>query len=301
MAIAWPRTAHRVTVQRDLPVPMPDGVTLLADRYVPAGAVRPPTILVRSPYGRRGVFGYMYGRAFARRGFQVVMQSCRGGFGSGGVLDPLGDEHEDGMATLTWLRKQPWYGGSLAMQGPSYLGYTQWAVAPFAGPDLKAMATSVTASQFRDAAYVGGAFALESSLIWTTLTASMGSPLGGAGALLAPRRTRRAALSGRPLTELDVLSAGRGMPFFQDLLAHHAEPAAYWGRRDFSASVGEVGAEVTMVGGWYDIFLPWQVKDYVAMRAAGRRPHLTIGPWYHADMRQMRAAAPTRSRGSGPT
>ncbi|MGJ6965310.1 CocE/NonD family hydrolase [Streptosporangium sp. G11] len=289
--ITWPRTAvQRITVERDLPVPMPDGVTLLADRYAPVGAVRPPTILIRSPYGRRGMFGRTFGRGFAKQGFQVVMQSCRGGFGSGGLLDPLGDEHDDGLATLAWLRGQDWYGGSLAMHGPSYLGYTQWAIAPFAGPDLKAMSTSVTASQFRDAAYVGGAFALESSLMWTTLTASMDRPFGGAGALLVPRRTRRAALSGRPLGELDVLSAGRGMPFFQDLLNHHAEPAAYWGRRDFSASVGEVEAAVTMVGGWYDVFLPWQVKDYTAMRAAGRRPYLTIGPWYHADVRHGRVA-----------
>ncbi|WP_436763223.1 CocE/NonD family hydrolase [Streptosporangium sp. V21-05] len=289
--ITWPRAAvHRVTVERDLPVPMLDGVTLLADHYAPVGAVRPPAILVRSPYGRRGVFGRTFGRGFAKHGFQVVIQSCRGGFGSGGLLDPLGDEHDDGLATLAWLRDQDWYGGSLAMHGPSYLGYAQWAVAPFAGPDLKAMSTSVTASQFRDAAYVGGAFALESSLMWTTLTASMERPFGGASALLIPRRTRRAALSGRPLGELDTLSAGRGMPFFQDLLTHHAEPAAYWGRRDFSASVGEVEAAVTMVGGWYDVFLPWQIKDYMAMRAAGRRPYLTIGPWYHADVRHGRVA-----------
>lgn len=290
MTITWPRVAHRVTIQRDLPVPMADGVTLLADRYVPVGAVRPPTILVRSPYGRRGMFGFAYGRTFARHGFQVVLQSCRGGFGSGGMLDPLGDEHDDGLATLAWLRAQPWYGGSLAMHGPSYLGYTQWAIAPFAGPDLRAMATSVTASQFRDAAYVGGAFALESTLMWITLTVSVDGPFGGAAALLAPRRTRRAALSGRPLGEMDTLSAGRDLPFFQEVLSHHADPETYWATRDFSASVGEVEAAVTMVGGWYDVFLPWQLKDYAAMRAAGRRPYLTIGPWYHTDLRHGRAA-----------
>ncbi|GAB3894953.1 hypothetical protein GCM10027612_47010 [Microbispora bryophytorum subsp. camponoti] len=45
-----------------------------------------------------------------------------------------------------------------------------------------------------------------------------------------------------------------------------------------------------MTGGWYDVFLPWQLKDYAALRAAGRQPHLTIGPWYHADIRHGRAA-----------
>ncbi|WP_182887228.1 CocE/NonD family hydrolase [Microbispora sp. H10885] len=283
----------RVRVRRDVPVPMPDGVTLLADHYAPVGAARPPTILIRTPYGRAGVVGWMYGWTFARHGFQVLLQSCRGGFGSGGVLDPLVHEQADGLATVEWMRAQSWYGGSFAMHGPSYLGYTQWAIAAET-PDLRAMSVQVTASCFRDAAYVGGSFALESTLIWTTLTAHLEGRLGGAAALIAPRRTRRAVLSGlagHSLPELDLLSAGRPLPFFRDLLAHHGEAlCAYWEKRDFSASVGQVGAEITMTGGWYDVFLPWQLKDYAALRAAGRRPHLTIGPWYHADIRHGRAA-----------
>ncbi|MEU7745285.1 CocE/NonD family hydrolase [Nonomuraea sp. NPDC049158] len=282
---------RRVRVRRDLPIPMPDGVTLLADHYAPVRGDRAPVILIRSPYGRRGLFGWMCGRGFARRGFQVVIQSCRGGFGSGGTLDPLGDEHDDGLATVAWMRAQPWYGGSFAMFGPSYLGYAQWAIAAEAGPELKAMATQITASQFRDAAYVGGAFALESALSWTTLTDAMSRPFGGTAMLTAPRLTRRAVLSGRPVAELDQVSAGRPLPFFQNLLEHHADPAVpYWDKRDFSPKVGEVEAAVTMLGGWYDVFLPWQLKDYQAMRAAGRRPYLTIGPWYHVDRRHGRPA-----------
>ncbi|MEU7001877.1 CocE/NonD family hydrolase [Nonomuraea sp. NPDC046570] len=276
----------RVKVHRDLPVPMPDGVTLLADRYAPVGAERAPVILIRSPYGRRGLFGLMYGRGLARKGFQVVMQSCRGGYGSGGLLDPLGDEHDDGLATVAWLREQPWYPGAFAMHGPSYLGYTQWSIAPYAGPELKAMAVQISASQFRDAAYVGGAFALESTLSWTTLTDVMSRRFGGAAMFRAPRLTRRAVLSRRPVSEMDLVSAGHPLRFYQDLVAHHADPAVpYWDRRDFSPAVGQVAAEVTMLGGWYDVFLPWQLKDYLTLRAAGRRPYLTIGPWYHVDVR----------------
>ncbi|MGH9060857.1 MAG: CocE/NonD family hydrolase, partial [Acidimicrobiales bacterium] len=37
----------------------------------------------------------------------------------------------------------------------------------------------------------------------------------------------------------------------------------------------------SVVGGWYDLFLPWQVDDYLALRAAGRQARLTIGPWTH--------------------
>jgi putative CocE/NonD family hydrolase len=38
-----------------------------------------------------------------------------------------------------------------------------------------------------------------------------------------------------------------------------------------------------MVGGWHDIFLPYQLHDYAALRSAGHEPYLTIGPWRHAD------------------
>src|SRR5581483_9025331 len=131
-----PAQTYNVLVERDLKVPMPDGVVLLADRYAPRDIENPPLLLVRSPYGRRGIFGTAYGQLFAERGFQVLMQSVRGTFGSRGTLNPF-DEHDDGLATVTWLKQQPWYPGSFITTGPSYLGFVQWAIARDAGPDLK--------------------------------------------------------------------------------------------------------------------------------------------------------------------
>jgi hypothetical protein len=77
-----PADTHDVLVERDLEIPLPDGVKLLADRYAPRQGGKLPAILVRSPYGRRGFFGLQYGRLFAERGFQVLVQSVRGTFGS---------------------------------------------------------------------------------------------------------------------------------------------------------------------------------------------------------------------------
>jgi hypothetical protein len=45
-----------------------------------------------------------------------------------------------------------------------------------------------------------------------------------------------------------------------------------------------------MVGGWHDIFLPWQLRDYAALRAAGSRPYLTVGPWTHGSFGLFGAA-----------
>ncbi|MFI0484491.1 CocE/NonD family hydrolase [Actinomadura sp. 9N215] len=282
-----PRGLAPYTVRRDLPVPMPDGVTLLADRYVPFGVERPPTILVRTPYGRRGPAALANGLPFVPFGFQLVVQSVRGTSGSGGEFDPLGRERDDGLATVEWLKRQPWFHGTFGAFGPSYLGYAAWAIAAAAGPELKAMSLQITASSFRDAAYVGGSFALESALTWTDLTHRQRRPLGMLTApLTSRRRAVRAARSGRPLSELDVLAGGRSMRFYQDLLANHtAAENGYWDDRDFSGTVGDVAAPVTLLGGWYDVFLPWQLKDYLALRAAGHTPYLTIGPWWHTDAR----------------
>jgi putative CocE/NonD family hydrolase len=246
---------------------------------------------VRSPYGRGGLIGLLYGRLIAERGFQVVVQSVRGTFGSDGRFDPFGTEREDGLATVDWLRRQPWYPGSFGTVGASYLGFTQWAIARDAGPDLKAMALQVTASQFRDQTYAGGAYSLDATLSWTHLTVNQEHRLDRVVRLLGSTRRLRPLFARLPLKDLDRLATGAHVPYYQAWLAHDAPGDAYWSTRGFDATVAEVTAPVTMVGGWYDIFLPWQLEDYAALRAAGREPQLTIGPWAHGDLALMAAGA----------
>ena len=107
---------------------MPDGAVLLADRWYPTkDPGSRPTVLIRTPYGRR-TMGPL-GRLYAERGYQTVIQSCRATFGSEGEWEPLRHEQADGHATLEWVASQPWFDGRLVMWGGSYLGVTQWAVA----------------------------------------------------------------------------------------------------------------------------------------------------------------------------
>jgi len=148
-----PAETYDIAVHKALAAPMKDGVVLRADRYTPRQARNLPTVLVRTPYGRAG-YG-LVGRLMAERGFQVVIQSCRGSDDSGGELNPFRGEREDGVATLEWLKTQDWFDGRLGMAGPSYLGFTQWAIARDAGPMLKAFSTQVTSSEFRSVMYPG--------------------------------------------------------------------------------------------------------------------------------------------------
>ena len=267
---------RELVVERDLAVTMDDGVVLLADRYAPPGTERAPTVLVRSPYGRRGAFGFLFGRLVAERGLQTVVQSIRGTFGSGGRFDPF-NERADGLATLRWLRSQPWHDGPVGAIGPSYMGLVQWAIAD----ELDALAPSVTASQFRGMAYGGGSIALDAALSWMLVLEVQEQRL--APLLLAHGLRRRLprVYEHVPVAELDERAFGSQVEYFREWTDQMSPDSPYWSERDFSSAVGDVRAPVQLVGGWHDIFLPWMVEDFHALQAAGRRPQLIVGPWTH--------------------
>ena len=274
---------HDVICEEDLRVPMDDGVELLADRWVAreSATKAQPTVLVRSPYGRKQFVGLLFGRLLAERGLQVVVQSVRGTFGSGGRFSPF-DERADGLATLRWIRAQSWHAERIGTIGPSYLGLVQWAIAPDAGDDLAALSIQVSASQFHGQTYAGGSLSLETSASWLVLVAEQErrfAPLAMARAL----RRLPALLTDVPLAELDERVTGGEVDWFREAMQHSARDDAYWVARDFTAGVAKVTAPVQLIGGWYDIFLPWMLEDFGALRDAGHEPQLIIGPWTHTD------------------
>jgi putative CocE/NonD family hydrolase len=278
-----PPLTRDLVVERDLRVPMPDGAELLADRWAPkAGGEALPVALIRTPYGRSGLFGTAMARPLAERGYQVLIQSTRGGFGSGGVFDPMRQEREDGLATLDWLIKQPWSGGSIVLVGLSYLGYAQWAVADRLPPEVKAMIPQVTESALTLEFLRQDGFSLETPFGWGVLTAVQERPWAMLRQPAQARRTRR-ALHTLPLDQADVAAVGHRSDYIQGILAHDADDP-HWAGFDHRHRVAEVTVPVSSIGGWYDIFLPGQLRDFRILQEAGRPARLTIGPWTHLDM-----------------
>lgn len=289
-----PAVGGRLSVRRGLPIRVRDGVALRTDHYatdLPGAA----TVLIRTPYGRGGPMRLL-ARLIADQGFHVVVQACRGTDGSGGRFEPLLHERADGLDTVDWLRRQRWYAGSFGMFGASYQGFTQWALAPEAGEDLRAMVAVATASTTRESTYAGDSFALDTVLTWAELIAAQS--VGRVARQIELKRGQPRLLAGLahlPLAEADRVATGGTVPFFQEWLSHHAagplvDREAYWRDRVFDARVGEVRAPVAMVTGWHDIFLPAQLADYAALRAAGHRPYLIIGPWTHGSVGLFGAA-----------
>jgi uncharacterized protein len=285
-----PAETYDIAVEKNLHVPMPDGVVLLADHYYPRHARNQPTLLVRTPYGRSGA-GLIVGQLIAERGFQVLIQSCRGTDGSEGEVNPFRGEREDGLATLSWLKTQDWFDGRLAMAGASYLGFTQWAIARDAGPMLKALSTHITSSEFRSVMYPGESFNLEIFLQWVQFTHSLrGSRLQFLWALVNAKRRMKAATSHLPLYEADEMVVGEPVKCWRDWLQHTEPGDEWWEVEDYSQRVADVTAPNHLVSGWHDFFLLQLLRDYATLEQAGRKPYLTIGPWGHSSSELQWAA-----------
>jgi putative CocE/NonD family hydrolase len=265
---------------------MRDGLQLLADRYYSKGGPAQPTLLIRSCYGRGTVFK-MFAVLFAERGMQVVIQSCRGTDGSQGTFRPFFDEQNDGGDTVEWIERQPWFNGDLALWGISYLGNTAWAVAnSSAGNSVKAIGLHVTLTNFRDRTYAFGGFTLMSCTGWTATMLGVLRTTGTSpwAAFRNARKTRalsQQAIKTVPLRKADRGLEPEGVPWWQDWMDHAEPHDPWWDAIDYGRSAEVIPATV-MVAGWYDIFLPWQLRDFMNAQRAGRDIRIVIGPWMHA-------------------
>lgn len=284
-----PPPTRDLVIHRDLRVPMTDGVELLADRWVPAsGGDGLPVALLRCPYGRGRLVGTGMARPLAERGFQVLMQSVRGTFGSGGLFEPMRNERADGLATLDWITRQPWFGGAIVLAGPSYLGLAQWAVAGNLPPEVKAMIPNNTESAFTLEFLRPDGLSLETPFGWGVMTDGQ-ERRGALLRQLTLQRNVRRALRTLPLGQADVAATGHQVGYIRDILAHDAADP-YWSPLDHRDEVAKVTVPVSSVGGWYDIFLPGQLRDFAVLQSLGRPARLTVGPWTHLSQN----AAPVR-------
>jgi hypothetical protein len=277
-----PKAVCEVAVERDIEVPAGGGVTLLTDHYLPLLDGPRPTLLVRTPYGRGFPFDYVYGALFARQGFHVVIQSCRGTGGSGGEREPFAGEAADGQAAVAWLRQQDWFTGVLGTIGASYLGYTQWALATDPPPELAAMVIQVSSDDFQTFLYPGGAFALEATLVGLAAMLSMDRGFAAfVRAMLRMLRRLRRAERTLPLIDAYPAATGRRAGFFEDWLDHPDAADPYWDSRRATATPALI-PPTHLLTGWWDVCLDQTLALYRRLRASGREVRLVVGPWNHA-------------------
>jgi len=188
-------------------------------------------------------------------------------------------ERRDGIETLQWLARQPWFDGRLGMWGGSAFGYSQWAIADQTLPGPTALIIQIASTDFHRMFHPGGAFSLESALFWAARSHGAKDEDSSFEAL-------ERGFNGFPLIEADDRAVG-DVQFFNDW-ATHTEADAYWDTIDGENRARTIKAPVLLMAGWYDPFLPTQLRDFETVRreadprvAAPSR--LIVGPWTHAD------------------
>jgi uncharacterized protein len=279
-----PPKRNSVTVERAVPVPMRDGVILLADHYGPATRTPRPTVLMRSPYGRGWQFAMM-ARPFAERGYHVLLQSARGTFGSGGTFRPATCETSDGQDTVSWLRTQDWFSGKLATFGASYLAFAQWALMTDSPPELTAMAVHISPHDLAGAGFTNGTFQMFNLLMWSDLMSRQEQvgALQGAWRMYRTDKRLAPALALLPIARTaEILEPGA--PWYAEWLGHPDPADPYWDGYRATTALDRVSVPTLMITGFHDFFVEQTMQQYRALRDRGVPVGLTIGPWNHMSL-----------------
>ena len=256
--------AEQTCIKRTEYVVVEDTIKLATDIYLPAEQGQFPCILVRTPYYKENL--EKEAESFVQRGYAVVCQDTRGKFASDGVFYAFRYERHDGLATVNWIKSQPWYNGKIGGWGGSYVGYTQWAVSD----QLDAMTPLLTTANMYDGLYPDGLFSLATAFRWGLQVAAKTSNK-------IPSQKIEASCSILPLSVADDSTYKPNKITDDWLLNSHQN--VFWGSMNHRALAA---CPVFSVAGWYDIFLMAQIEDFEAL-GANRHPdsHLMIGPWAH--------------------
>ncbi|MCH2512161.1 MAG: CocE/NonD family hydrolase [Dehalococcoidia bacterium] len=285
-------------IESDVAVTMRDGVTLYADIYRPEGDGSFPTILQRTPYDKTNALSatMLDPIRSAKAGFAVVIQDTRGRFASEGEFYAFRDDIDDGYDTVEWAAAQAWSNGNVGMYGASYVGATQWLAAASRPPHLKAIAPTVTASNYHNGwTYQGGAFELGFNMSWTLLQLTLANFKNVSGVQDVPRERRGQLMHAvdnmtegfdfLPTKDFPELDSGLAK-YYYDWLAH-PDFDEYWQKLCIEDRHSEIEVPAMHTGGWYDIFLGGTIRNYLGMKESGANEtarsgqRLVIGPWAH--------------------
>ncbi len=271
-------TTANLTVDRDVAVPMRDGVVLRADVYRPSDGGPVPAILNRTPYDRSSPLIQLAAiepERVVAAGFALVCQDVRGRYTSEGEFYTFYSDVQDTFDSVEWTAAQAWCNGDVGMAGRSYAAAVQWLGAAEQPPHLKAISPIVTGSDFYNGwIYEGGAFQFGFNVFWIWL---MSTPRD-VGKL--DEVYRHLPLHTLPISDLT----------WARLYAHwvaHSTDDHYWRALSINRRYEQILAPAFIVGGWYDVFIRGTLENFVGMRSragsetarAGTR--LLVGPWAH--------------------
>ena len=285
--------SYEALVERNVMMPLRDGVRLATDLYFPARNGQKveeqfPVVLTRTPYDKLGQDAT--GKYFAERGYVAAMQDVRGRYASEGTFYAFAHEGPDGYDTVEWLAAQPWCNGKVGTHGGSYCAAVQSALASLNPPHLAAMIpTYGPGSYYHSSMRQNGVLELR----FYTYAFSMAA------------RSKEAMADPKLKTALDAANASiwdwvksypirpgnsplRLVPSYEQWcidISTHAAYDDYWqlpgyGPRPYYDQHADV--PTLYVGGWYDTYTRNTLENFVELGKRQKTPvHVLMGPWTH--------------------
>lgn len=306
-----PPAKAQIVLEKNVAVPMRDGVVLRADVMRPADDGKLPVLVYRTPYGKDAAqIEYTTFKRAAERGYAVVIQDVRGRYHSDGDFRPYENEGRDGYDTIEWAASQPWSNGTVGTFGLSYPGAVQWLAAVQSPPHLQAMVPAMTFSTPQNFFFAGGTWDMSwiewiwDNIAWDTRAKrNLPGPRSEEEALAAWKQDGMKMVNTLPL--LDVKPLQQVAPYYFDWLRHPPEDP-WWDWSELRDKYVRTHAAILNLSAWYDDnYGPEGATTNFAglLKARARekdmRTHLLLGPWVHGVASTGRTRSGEREFGTG--
>ncbi len=286
-----PEQYSNSVVEKDVAIPMSDGVVLRGDVIRPADAAgkainkRFPVIVTITAYnktvlGSGGALGGAEPSGLVKRGYVQLTVDARGTGSSEGVWNAFGArENKDGGEIMTWAHSsaRPWSNGITGMTGPSYMGISQLWAAAANPPGLKAIFPQVPgADVYRDVVASGGQLDVGFIPLWLGLVTATGiippavtatDPSSGINALLS-----HLVGAGTFTVPLLVKALGGGEPAYD---------GPFYKERSLINVINKVKVPAFFVSGEYDLFQRGTPLLFENLNKRKVPTKLIVGPWDH--------------------
>ncbi len=250
-------------------IPLPDGVRLAADLFVPIGGEpdeRFPVLLEYLPYRKtesrsRNYSLYSY---FVRRGYIVARVDIRGTGNSEGRLiahEYTDRENDDGEAVIEWLSEQPFSNGNVGMFGISWGGFNSIHLAMRNPPALKAIiAVDATDDLYQDDVhFMDGVIHVDS---W-----EMSQDLDNARPGAPDYAIDEEYFQNRFDTQPWMMTYKRKQRY-----------GPFWERTTLKERYDSIRVPTFMIGGWYDGYRDSVPRMLEQLKAPVKA---IVGPWSH--------------------
>ncbi len=276
-----PRKQNEIAGIEDFMVPMRDGICLHTQVFFPKGYEKTPTILIRNPYVSDILRLQASVSHFARFGYTVVLQSCRGTGKSEGEWIPFCHEKQDGIDTLNWLIAQTWQDGNIGMFGFSYLSFCQYVLADVLPREVKTLFLDKLGINRYGQLYMNGMFRHEFYTAWTVRIAQMEKNLNRG-------EIYQKSLQLLPHKDMDKILFGEEISFYREVLDNVEQKTDFWLGEMWSGLIElaqTMPVPLLMCAGWFDHQITGMIHTYKQLPEKIRQESgFIIGPWDHLGM-----------------